>query len=567
MSSRWDWLREQPEGQFLERKSCYDRSTGQLKPRSFKDSLRDVAETLVAMANADGGTVVLGLEDDGTDAGVPSRYDLSTASQQVRGLIQPRLSFCPREITLEGQRVWVFETDWSAQVHQLTDGRYLLRIGAQNLPFSAKDIDAMKASRLQRAREIQFVANATLNDLDLPLVEELAQRGKVNLSPEDTLVHYRLAERVNGQLRLTLAALLLFGKDPSRWHPRCGIEFIRWRGTERRTGAELNIEKRFRIEGMPLVRLIENAHAQIRQHIPERQHLVDLFFEERLAYPEFAWQEAIVNAVAHRDYGIEGAQIEVHLFDDRMEISSPGELVEPVTLEQLLKRNRVHASRNPRVVRVLTEFGYMRELGEGIPRMFEVMQQEWLQPPEFRLEGGRFVVILQSTPIFSPQTVGWLKRFEGQALSRNQLRLLAYAHEHGGRFTSRAYQKLVGVDIYTAARDIKELMRKGIVRLTRPKGRIYAVVEEPSKTPVEKPPELVALEPILHKKGFVKNEDIRQALGVSLIKARKIAQRLVALGWLKPHGEKRGRRYSLRKRVIDPSEKIIDLPHSIRVNN
>lgn len=277
---------------------------------------------------------------------------------------------------------------------------------------------------------------------------------------------------------------------------------------------------------------------------------MDLFFEEKLAYPEFAWQEALVNAVAHRDYRLEGLAIEVHLFDDRLEIWSLGELVEPVTLEQLRRRERVRASRNPRLVHILTGFGYMRELGEGIPRIFEVMEQQWLQPPEFRLEGGRFVVTLRSTPIFRPETMRWLRRFEGQGLSRNQIRLLAYAREHGDRFTSRAYQKLAGVDIYTAARDIKDLIRRGTVRLTQPKGRIYEVLSEPSKAPVKKPPEFLALEPILREKGFIKNEDIRRALGVSLVQANWIARRLVSLGWLEPQGEKRGRRYVAGQKVI-----------------
>jgi ATP-dependent DNA helicase RecG len=171
---------------------------------------------------------------------------------------------------------------------------------------------------------------------------------------------------------------------------------------ERRTGAELNVTKRLRIEA-PLVKLIQQAYEQIQPFIPERQELVDLFFEERLEYPSFAWQEAIVNAVAHRDYRLTGIGIEVHLFDDRMEIWSPGELVEPVTLERLRNRERVHASRNPRIVRVLTEFGYMRELGEGIPRMFEVMERQGLHPPEFRMEGGRFVVTLRKHTCLSPR--------------------------------------------------------------------------------------------------------------------------------------------------------------------
>jgi ATP-dependent DNA helicase RecG len=542
MGEDWTRLKTQPEEQFLERKSCYERSGTHPRPRPIKEVARDVAEALVAMANADGGTVVLGVEDDGTVSGVPDGYDQDDVRRQIHDLIRPRLSFRLEEVTLEGRRVWVFETDWSAEVHQLTDGRYLLRVGSHSLPFPARDIEAMKRSRLQRVTEMQFLPDATLADLDIGLLQELARKSGMELPPEELLVHYRLAEKVNGRLRLTLAAVLLLAKDPTRWHPRCGIEFVRWEGTERRTGTELNIVKRIRIEA-PLVRLIEESYRAIQPFIPERQRLVDLFFEERFAYPTFAWQEAIVNAVAHRDYRLQGLGIEVHLFDDRMEIWSPGELVEPVTLEKLRNRERVHASRNPRIVRVLTAFGYMRELGEGIPRMFEVMEQEGLRPPEFRLEGGRFVVTLRSTPIYPPETLRWLRRFEHQGLTRNQLRLLAYAHAHGGRFTSRTYQKLVGVDIYTASRDIRDLIRKGIVRLTKPKGRVYEVITEPEKVVVEKPPEFVSIESIVREKGFVKNEDVRRALGISRMQAFRLLQRLTEQGFLKREGKGRGARY------------------------
>ena len=549
-SHNWEWVQNREEGQFLERKSCYDRSSGESRPRPVKEVLQDVAAALVAMANADGGTVVVGIEDDGTVTGIPARYEFHQVQKQLNDYIRPALKFRAQEISLQRQRVWLFETDWSPEVHQLTDGRYLFRSGSHNLPFPAADIEAIKASRRQRTTEMQYVMDASLEDLDIDLVRALAEQAELHLSPEETLLHYRLAEEVNGQLRLTLAAVLLFAKDPTRWHPRCGIEFIRWRGVERRTGREFNVTKRIRIEA-PLVKLIPQAYEKIEPFIPERQALVDLLFEERLEYPTFAWQEAIVNAVAHRDYRLHGIAIEVHLFDDRMEFWSPGELVEPVTLEKLRNRERVHASRNPRIVRILTEFGYMRELGEGIPRMFEVVEQEGLHPPEFRLEGGRFVVTLRNTLVYRPEIMRWLRQFEGKGLSRNQTRLLAYAHEHGDQFTSRAYQKLVGVDPYTASRDIQDLIRKGIVRRTQPHGRVYEIIAKPEMVVLEKPPEFLAIEPILQRKGFVKNEDIRKALGVSTWQANWLVRKLTIQGWLEPEGAKRGRRYKPGRRIIE----------------
>jgi len=275
----------------------------------------------------------------------------------------------------------LFDVDWSSDVHQLTDGRYLLRIGDKNMPFPAQDIAALKEGKRRRVTEARFVAEASLADLEPELVAALAERVGLDADTETLLERYRLAEQRNGRMMLTLAALLLFGKDPGKWHPRCGIDFVKYEGTERRTGAALNVAKRERFEG-PLLRLIELAYRTVQPHVRERQHLVDLFFEERLEYPSFAWQEAIVNAVVHRDYRYEGMGIEIWMFDDHLDVRSPGELVEPVTLMRLQRREHVHASRNPRIVRVLTDFRCMREQGEGIPRMFEVMEHEGLYPPE-----------------------------------------------------------------------------------------------------------------------------------------------------------------------------------------
>jgi ATP-dependent DNA helicase RecG len=232
------------------------------------------------------------------------------------------------------------------------------------------------------------------------------------------------------------------------------------------------------------------------------------------------------------------------MFDDRLEIRSPGELVEPVTLDRLLKRERIHASRNPRIVRVLSDFGYMREQGEGIPRIFEAMEREGLYPPGIQMEAEAiFTVTLRNTVVYLPETLRWLARFKPLQLNGNQKRILVYAREHQNTFTSREYQKLVGVDIYQASRDIKDLIHKGLVKLPRKGGRIYELFSLASRTISEKPPEYAALEPVLKEKGFIKNEDIRRVLGVSQFSANRIAKRFIADGWLKSEGSKRGMRY------------------------
>ncbi len=537
------WVKTREEGQFFERKGCYDYSKGKPKLRHARDVALDIAETLSAMANADGGTLAVGVEDNGDVTGANYTQDrLDLLRRAPHELVRPPILAKVREENLDGNLILLYDTDWSRDIHQLTDGRYLLRVGDRNMPFPAGDMQAIKDSRRLRATEVRIVSEASVSDLDMSLVAEFASKTGRRESPIELLSEYRVLENRNGTPAVTLAALLLFGKDPGKWHPRCGIDFVKYEGTRRKHGESLNIIKQRRLE-LPLVLLIEEAYRTVEPHVRERQQLVDLFFEERFEYPTFAWQEAIVNAVAHRDYRYEGLGIEIWMFDDRMEVRSPGGLVEPVTIEHLRRREQVHASRNPRIVRVLTDLGYMREQGEGVPRMFDAMEREGLCPPEFEIEAEAvFTVTLKNEPIYSRETVRWLQELVPLQLTANQKRLLAYAREHGNTFTSRSYQRLAGVDIYSASRDIKDLIRKGVVKMPKKGGRIYEVVSRVGGSQ-DKPTEYVAIEDLLRERGWVRNEDFRSRLGLSTYKASQVARNLVATGWLRPEGPRKTRRY------------------------
>jgi ATP-dependent DNA helicase RecG len=534
----------QPEGQFLERKSCYDRSSGRVLRRRPAEVARDVAETLAAFANADGGTLLLGVEDDGALTGVDFPHDklslLETAPQRlVRPPLRPNLA----RWSSEGRTVWAFSIPWLPTVHQLHDGRYILRMGAANVPFPADQIEALKAAKRRALAEAEIRREATLEDLDLDLVRDAARRIGVEEDIEAFLRRYRLLEWENGNARLKLAALLLFGSDPLRWHPRCGIDFVKYEGTEREHGARLNIVKRERLEA-PLVRLVEGAYRAIAPHVRERQRLHDLFFREQLEYPTYAWQEAVVNAIAHRDYGVTGLSSEVWMFEDRLEVRSPGMLPEPVTLERLRNRERVHASRNPLIVRVLSDLGYMREVGEGIPRMFEEMDRNGLYPPELAIEAGAlFTVRLRNQPVYSAADLAWLDRYADRGLTPNAKRILLFARGHGLAFTSQDYQRVCGLDRDTAYREIRELIRKGVVGLPQRGRRVYQVLEKPGKAALPTPEVFERLRPVLQRRGFVTNRDIREAMGISRQHAARVAQALQELGLLRIEGRGRGTRY------------------------
>ena len=143
--TRWSAAQEGP---FFERKSAFDRSASRAKQRKAADIARDIAETLSAMANADGGEMVVGMENDGALTGVPHAEDkirLLLGAPKDHNYVSPPLPCVARELSNgRGKRLLHFQVDWSPSVHLLADSRCLLRVGDSNQPFDKDKIKALK---------------------------------------------------------------------------------------------------------------------------------------------------------------------------------------------------------------------------------------------------------------------------------------------------------------------------------------------------------------------------------------------------------------------------------------
>lgn len=175
--------------------------------------------------------------------------------------------------------------------------------------------------------------------------------------------------------------------------PGARFLFLRYEGTETGVGTNINIIKDITIE-KPLPRLLEEAKQVLSVQMREFQQLdKDGKFKKIPEYPEFAWLEGVVNAVVHRDYSISGDHIRVSMYDDRIEFSSPGKLPSIVTVDNI-KETRF--SRNPLIARVLTDFGWVRELNEGVKRIYLVMEAYFLEPPLFSEPGITVKLVLKN---------------------------------------------------------------------------------------------------------------------------------------------------------------------------
>lgn len=510
----------QEEGQYFERKSLWHGPEGRKAPRDRKEVRDQIAEYAAAFVNADGGVLILGLEDDGTPTGHGYPSDAVDSMLQVPAIrLSPPQAPGWRQI-VEGVELLVFSWGPSPRAVKVEGDGYPRRVDDLVIQDSEEVINAVKRQGQTESAEADLIPEAKLEDLDLDLLRRAALAAGLDpADPQGYLLERRLAERRGPDLVLRRGALLLFARNAhAQQHPNAGFRTFRVEGRERQSGTHSNVEEiKPRLEGaLPVV--LERAYERLGQLIGISERLHDLFFREMPKYPSFAWQEALVNAAGHRDYQQQARSTEVWLYQDRLEIISPGDLLPSLSIEDLQKRKEVHASRNPRMARVLAELGLMRERGEGVPRMHEEMEQSWLPLPEFKEENGLFTVTLRNTPIFDTGRPEWAAFVRQLPVGTRQKRILV--KNEGGSFRNGEYQALNQVDRDQAYRELRELVEAGY--LDGPDhpgaGAIYRVrlaLPEAGGPPSLPQGPTAALRERMASKGFIKNLDYQEIYGVS----------------------------------------------------
>ncbi len=193
--------------------------------------------------------------------------------------------------------------------------------------------------------------------------------------------------------------------------------------------------------------------------------VTELEREERTEYPVAAVREALVNAVAHRDYRLGGRRIEVRMFSDRMEVTSPGGLPGFITVDNIVDE---HFSRNPRIVSGLYQWGYIEELGLGVDLMIDEMVRAGHSPPKFKDSPYSFTVTLYNARRREPQP-RWTR-----TMNERQAKALAYVRERGS-ITNREYRQLCpGLSSETLRLDLVDLVEKGLLlKIGAKKGTYY----------------------------------------------------------------------------------------------
>ena len=464
------------ESHFREFKSAFHGAPGRKTARPVKDVCKDVAEALVAFANADGGEILIGVEDSGEVTGAQcfdsTAVEVITESYKTHVLNSTPLQSVKVSIEeIDGNRIIGFSVPKSTKyIHQSSDGRCVKRNDLETIPISADSIRFDRTEVISREYDRQFVDGATVADLDSELIQITGDSISRGMSAEKCLQYLGLAEYSGPEVgvRLRMGALLLFARDISKWHPRCQVRVMKIAGTVLGAGSDYNVSSDD-VVTENVCKIIDKSWDLVRPYLVQTTFHEDARFRSTFMYPENACREALVNAIAHRDYSNEGAGIEIFVYDDRIEIKNPGGLLSTVKIEELKEMRGVHQSRNSYVARTLRELGFMRELGEGMRRIFELMKTSELAPPDIKSIDNSFQLEMHHKTIYSKEENIWLSHFDKFDLSISEKSVILLGRDGALISPQNIIDRAGIVDIEIYRQLLDSLKKKGILHTEVPK--------------------------------------------------------------------------------------------------
>lgn len=357
----------------------FDRKRGKI-------SIQDLANEIASFANANGGIIVVGITDEGMVEGfnIYGSKKLNACQKAVSGYLNPSPVYECELVSVKNQEgdddnilIFHIESALNYIVRNNKDEVYC-RQGDSSIKLTSSQVKNLEYDRNERDFETEILLDSSIDDIDSEMIELYKRKIGTTLSTEDVLKARGFLKEKHGQLHLTKSGMLLFGKNPSVYLPCARVRVLKFEGTKFQVGTEMNIIKDRTFDSC-LYKTIEQTREFISSQLREFTYLNQSgIFETVPEYPEFAWYEGLVNAVTHRDYSNTGEYITIKLFDDRIEICSPGKLGGFVTLDTM-KTKRY--SRNPQIARVLNELGIVRELNEGVKRIYGEMKKLFLKEP------------------------------------------------------------------------------------------------------------------------------------------------------------------------------------------
>lgn len=415
----------------------------------------EIVETCAAFATAKGGRIYVGVAPSGQITGVEiGKGSLEDLANKIGQNTSPRLA---PSITLqkeEGKTLIVIDIAKSSVKPIYAFDRAFRRSGRSNQRLSPEEATHLYLDSRGTTWDEMKCEDASIKDLDLKMVRSFLQRAREErrweIDPKTP------AEKVLQQLDLvkdgkpTVAALLLFGKNPQHFFLQSTLRCARFKGDSEVRFLDMKV-----IEGN-IIRQVDEAMAFIERNISMAVEIKGRPARvETWEYPLDALREAITNAVCHRDYADSG-DVQVRIFDHRLEVWNPGSLPPELSVEDL---SHVHQSkpRNKSIAKAFFLIKFIEQFGTGTVRMIDECRAHHMPDPVFESRPGAFRVIFQ-------KPISIEEKLSDSELSSKQMKAIRYLEKHG-KMTRQQYQDLTHTSLATAKRDLSTLVNKGFLTL------------------------------------------------------------------------------------------------------
>jgi len=349
-----------------------------------------IAREMVAFANTRGGTILIGVDDSGTIAGIDDSINWEERIANIaRHNIVPALTVEYHEVSVNNRCVGVIDVPKGPdKPYQTSKNFYFIRIGSTTRTATQGELMRMFQHAGMFHYDLTPVEKTSIKDLNIPRISSYFQRYNIDIDEEENLeTLLKNTDILTTEGNVTIGGLLVFGIHPQKFLMNASVSYAHFTGTD--VGGEL-IDRQV-IEGS-LDFQIDTTLTVIRHNIKEPSTIEQA---KRVTtskmYPEKVFRELVVNACIHRNYAIHGARIRIRQFADRIEFISPGRLPNTVTIEKL--KSGVSYAVNPVILKFMENLRYIDKLGRGIP-MVCLEAAKLGAAPVFEETGEEFQVTL-----------------------------------------------------------------------------------------------------------------------------------------------------------------------------
>jgi len=506
------------------------------KVSDMKKRINLAVDELIAFANNKGGTLYFGVEDNGEVTGCDGNYDLQNIIESIYEKTRPSIFVDPEEIEYNGKKVIALTVASDGITHATTDGRCLKRLGKNSKPFYPDEMSNRYSEIQSSDFSGRILSDSTEYDINKLEVYKLKEKLKAR-NPESTLADMddiaflrdlALVKSDSGNIKLTVAGLLFVGKEQaiSRLLPQAEVIYLHY--------SESNLEEydaRLDMKA-PIISVIDRLSEKIQDSNRIVNVQVGLFRLEIVDFPEKVFQEALLNALSHRDYQSQGAVYVKH-YPDKIVIENPGAFLDGITENNIITHPSV--PRNKLIAETLQHLKYVQRTGQGVDIIFREMISSGKPFPEYKSYNDAVSLTIYSA-IDDIDFVKFIANEENglsRSFSLSELMILRYLKDNR-KITMSEAEILIQEARDQAQNACNNLKRYGLIELSGNEYMLTAKIYDELKNSVDYTKDkaiqyIKAREMILEyirDRGFINNELVRELCGFSQKQARIILQRM-----------------------------------------